>query len=76
MPGDFIKSMCDVQDNIPEISRLQTTGNGDDLIHATALIGLCPRQYTLAYQYGVDRRRSNHGGDRVTWAMGPGAMRP
>ncbi len=70
LPGDFVKSMCDVQDNIPEVSRLQTTGNGDDLIHASALIGLCVRQYTLARQYGVDHGRTNHGGDRVTWAMG------
>ncbi len=70
LPGDFVKSMCDVQDNIPEISRLQTTGNGDDLIHATALIGMCVRQYTLASKYGVDHKRTNHGGDRVTWSMG------
>ena len=69
LPGDFVKSMCDVQDNIPERSRLADHQSGD-LLHATALIGLCPRQYTLARQYGVDHVRSNHGGDRITWAMG------
>lgn len=65
---DFLKSMCESQDQTPEFSRLSEE---TDYLHVSALTNFCARQYALARLYGVVIKESPIiGSMRIIWRMG------
>ena len=67
LPEEFIKSMCDVQDRIPEVSRFS---EDHGYVHVSSLSDLCARQYAIARQYDVEVQISPTGANRIVWEIG------
>ena len=67
LPGEFLKSMIEVQDHIPEPSRLS---EDSEYIHVSSLLDLCPRQYWIARKHKVKLSSSPYSSDRIVWEIG------
>ncbi len=67
LPKEFLKSMIEVQDHIPEPSRLS---EDSEYIHVSSLLDLCPRQYWIARKHKVKLSSSPYSSDRIVWEIG------
>ncbi len=67
LPTEFLKSMIEVQDRIPEPSRLS---EDSEYIHVSSLLDLCPRQYWIARKHKVKLSSSPYSSDRIVWEIG------
>ncbi len=67
LPKEFLKSMIEVQDRIPEPSRLS---EDSEYIHVSSLLDLCPRQYWIARKHKVKLSSSPYSSDRIVWEIG------
>ena len=69
LSAKLLTNLLDAADQESEVARL--TGL-DSYIHVSSLIGMCPRQATLARIYSTGQRayRSTSGYDRIVWAIG------
>ncbi len=67
LPIEFLKSMIEVQDRIPETSRLS---EDSEYIHVSSLLDLCPRQYWIARKHKVKLSSSPYSSDRIVWEIG------
>ncbi len=67
IPREFLKSMIEVQDRIPEPSRLS---EDSEYIHVSSLLDLCPRQYWIARKHKVKLQSSPYSSDRIVWEIG------
>ncbi len=67
LPAEFLKSMIEVQDRIPEPSRLS---EDSEYIHVSSLLDLCPRQYWIARKHKVKLSSSPYSSDRIVWEIG------
>ncbi len=67
LPKEFLKSMIEVQDRVPEPSRLS---EDSEYIHVSSLLDLCPRQYWIARKHKVKLSSSPYSSDRIVWKIG------
>jgi len=67
IPREFLKSMIEIRDRIPEPSRLS---EDSEYIHVSSLLDLCPRQYWIARKHKVKLSSSPYSSDRIVWEIG------
>ena len=67
LPKEFLKSMIEIQDHIPEPSRLS---EDSEYVHVSSLLDLCPRQYWIACKHKVRLQSSPYSADRIVWEIG------